>query len=85
MPNIPKPKVTVRNFIFQRVRTVPGSGVRLLFGSYAFILVNNMDGTPERTLDTAGVERILKAVYRMPKEPPVSPPSGRTGPIAGHA
>ena len=85
MTNKNHTKVIVRDFTFQRVRTVTGSGVRLLFGSYAFILVNNMDGTPERTLDAEGVKRILRAVYRMPKEKPIITPTRKSGPVEGHA
>ncbi len=78
-----KPKVTVRDFIFQRVRTITGSGVRLFFGSYTFVLVNK-DGTPERTLDTDGVERVMLSIYKVPKEKPIIAPSGKSGPVEGH-
>jgi predicted RNA-binding protein (virulence factor B family) len=77
MATTQKPKITVKPFTFQRVRTVTGSGVRLLFGPYTFVLISN-DGTPERMLDHDGVKRILEAVYVFPQPSPVKPEKGNS-------
>ena len=52
----------VRSFALQPVRTLTGEGVCLIFGPYTFVLVNR-DGTPERTLDKAGFQRVVEAVF----------------------
>ncbi len=54
----------VRNFRMQPIHTLAGDGVCLIFGSYTFVLVNR-DGTPERTLDTAGFQRVVEAVFAV--------------------
>ena len=54
----------VRSFALQRVPTLSGEGVRLIFGPYIFVLVNR-DGTPERSLDKAGLQRVVEAVFMV--------------------
>lgn len=52
----------VRSFRMQPMRTLTGDGVCLIFGAYTFVLLNR-DGTPERTLDKAGFQRVVEAVF----------------------
>lgn len=52
----------VRSFVMQPMRTLTGEGVCLIFGAYTFVLVNR-DGTPERSLDKAGFQRVVEAVF----------------------
>ena len=67
----------IRTFTIQRVRTITGSGVVLHFGTNAFILANK-DGTPERSLDDAGYQRIVDAIVQPAEEiPNVSPKIGQ--------
>ena len=54
----------VRNFSMQPVRTLTGNGACLVFGPYTFVLINR-DGTPERSLDKAGFQRVVEAVFMV--------------------
>ena len=56
----------VRNFSMQPVRTLTGEGVCLIFGPYTFVLIS-LDGTPERSLDKAGYQRVVEAVFVVEK------------------
>ena len=66
-----KRSARVRSFRMQPMRTLTGDGVCLIFGSYTFVLVNR-DGTPERTLDKAGFQRVVEAVFVVGEDVPGS-------------
>ena len=74
-----KSSVRVRSFTLQRVHTLTGDGVRLLFGPYAFVLIHK-DGTPERSLDVAGVDRVIDAIFDRGHD---DPPPDAVEPING--
>ena len=74
-----KGSVRVRSFTLQRVHTLTGDGVRLLFGPYAFVLIHK-DGTPERSLDVAGVDRVIDAIFDRGHD---DPPPDAVEPING--
>ena len=66
-----KRSARVRNFSMQPVRTLTGEGACLIFGPYTFVLINR-DGTPERTLDKAGFQRIVEAIFVVGEDVPGS-------------
>ena len=70
---VEKHPVRVRSFALQRVPTLTGEGVRLIFGPYVFVLVHR-DGTPERSLDKAGFQRVVEAVFTVEKAGDVDGP-----------
>ena len=57
----------VRSFTMQPMQTLTGDGVCLIFGPYVFVLINR-DGTPERTLDKVGFQRVVEAVFVVGEE-----------------
>lgn len=59
-----KRSARVRSFSMRPVRTLTGDGVCLIFGPYTFVLIN-LDGTPERSLDKAGYQRVVEAVFMV--------------------
>lgn len=72
----------VRNFTMQPMRTLTGDGVCLIFGPYTFVLINQ-DGTPERSLDKAGFQRVVEAVFRVDEKAPNGQKGEGGEPIVG--
>lgn len=59
----------IRSFSIQRVRTRTGSGVRLRWGNYVFVLINP-DGTPERSFVDADFEKLMLTMFRPVEQVP---------------